>query len=82
MSATVKKQLRDVYLGGVILPAGPPSDPTDAADPTFRFTDYERRNLDLKGVPIVAEHSKRDRDVVVHNSSDSSSMSANSSSDL
>lgn len=64
MVKTTKKELRDVYFAGTVLPAGAPSDPTDAADPTFRFTDYERRNLDLKGIPIVAEHSKRDRDVV------------------
>ena len=53
----------DVYFGGTILPPKP-SDPTDAIDPTFRFSMSEKQNLNLKGVPIVMEHSTRERDII------------------
>lgn len=55
--------MNDVFFGGTVLPPVP-SDPTDAADPTFRFNRAERNSLNLRGIPIVMEHSTRERDVI------------------
>ena len=55
--------MKDVYFGGTVLPPKP-SDPTDASDPTFRFTMAEKQKLNLRGVPIVMEHSTRERDKI------------------
>ena len=63
MQSLTKTDMQDVYFGGTVLPPVP-SDPTDANDPTFRFSHSEKCNLNLRGVPIVMEHSTRKRDQI------------------